>query len=268
MMKDKVKTAMFYIILFIILIALVFKIASSQHPNYANTKYIPSKTSKKISSKAKGEIGERKVVQILDQMCDENSHCINNLMITSPSGCSTQIDHIYINQAGVFVIETKNYSGLIYGGEEQRSDWTQYLGGKKYKIYNPLKQNNAHKQKIRDIIGHYTPVFSLIVFVQNNAQMIYSKNVIGINELRDTIKEHQDFVLSKGQIDDIYYKLLNIKTNPETSEKQHIENVKHIQESVNHNICPLCGGTLVERINEYGTFYGCSNYPRCHFIKK
>lgn len=32
--------------------------------------------------------------------------------------------------------------------------------------------------------------------------------------------------------------------------------------------CPNCGGGLVERHGRYGKFYGCSNYPKCHFIKE
>ena len=31
------------------------------------------------------------------------------------------------------------------------------------------------------------------------------------------------------------------------------------------NICPRCGGTLVLRKGKYGTFYGCSNYPKCRY---
>lgn len=33
-------------------------------------------------------------------------------------------------------------------------------------------------------------------------------------------------------------------------------------------ICPECGGELVERKGLYGAFYGCSNYPQCHYMKK
>ena len=33
-------------------------------------------------------------------------------------------------------------------------------------------------------------------------------------------------------------------------------------------ICPECGGELVERKGPYGAFYGCSNYPQCHYMKK
>ena len=34
------------------------------------------------------------------------------------------------------------------------------------------------------------------------------------------------------------------------------------------NICPVCGGKLVERSSAYGRFWGCSNYPKCKFTKK
>ena len=32
-------------------------------------------------------------------------------------------------------------------------------------------------------------------------------------------------------------------------------------------ICPKCGHVLVVRRGKYGSFLGCSNYPRCHFTK-
>lgn len=31
--------------------------------------------------------------------------------------------------------------------------------------------------------------------------------------------------------------------------------------------CPECDGFLVERKSEYGSFYGCSNYPKCNYTK-
>ena len=34
-------------------------------------------------------------------------------------------------------------------------------------------------------------------------------------------------------------------------------------------ICNVCKkGTMTERRGRFGTFYGCSNYPKCKFIKK
>ncbi len=37
------------------------------------------------------------------------------------------------------------------------------------------------------------------------------------------------------------------------------------QVSVGQNICPKCGGTLIERNGKFGSFYGCSNYPKCTY---
>jgi len=31
--------------------------------------------------------------------------------------------------------------------------------------------------------------------------------------------------------------------------------------------CPKCGGDLIERRGKYGKFFGCSNFPKCRFIK-
>ncbi len=32
-------------------------------------------------------------------------------------------------------------------------------------------------------------------------------------------------------------------------------------------LCPKCGGKLVQKIGKYGNFYGCSNFPECKFTK-
>lgn len=36
----------------------------------------------------------------------------------------------------------------------------------------------------------------------------------------------------------------------------------------NNMICPKCNGNLVERNGKYENFVGCSNYPKCKYIKK
>ena len=55
----------------------------------------------------------------------------------------------------------------------------------------------------------------------------------------------------------------------EESRNAHTQNIQaKVQShynSIENNICPKCGGTLVERNGKYGTFLGCSNYPKCRF---
>lgn len=40
------------------------------------------------------------------------------------------------------------------------------------------------------------------------------------------------------------------------------------QNVVAGNACPLCAGKVVKRTGRYGEFWGCSNYPKCHFTAK
>ena len=32
-------------------------------------------------------------------------------------------------------------------------------------------------------------------------------------------------------------------------------------------ICPKCGGKLEQRNGKFGPFFGCSNYPKCHYTR-
>ena len=86
----------------------------------------------------KGKFGEALVKLALGKNEDGKRHVINDVTIVV-DGKSSQIDHIVVNDRGVFCVETKNYSGRIYG-EENQQQWTQVLayGKTKNKFYNPL----------------------------------------------------------------------------------------------------------------------------------
>ncbi|WP_350617509.1 nuclease-related domain-containing protein, partial [Pseudomonas sp. HY7a-MNA-CIBAN-0227] len=76
----------------------------------------------------------------------------NNVTLPLPNGGSTQIDHVIVSIYGIFVIETKNYKGWIFGNEKQRQ-WTQaFPNGRKYKFQNPLRQNYLHIKTLADLL--------------------------------------------------------------------------------------------------------------------
>lgn len=33
-------------------------------------------------------------------------------------------------------------------------------------------------------------------------------------------------------------------------------------------VCPKCGGELIMRDGKYGSFIGCSNFPKCRYTQK
>lgn len=202
------------------------------------------------SPSVRGKRGENRVRRIIGKTQEGLRYVFNDYKIVD-EGMSCQIDHILINQNGVFVIETKNYSGNIYGTDEQR-EWTQVLayGKVKNKIYNPVKQNNTHVYRIRKILPKEFPLVSIVVFVQNNTQHINSKVAIPLYSLYDYIGKNRGI------------------TSTEITKKEHIENIHLMRDKIAQNICPRCGGKLVLRRGKYGQFYGCENYPNCKFIKK
>ena len=75
-----------------------------------------------IQAKVRGWIGEKAVSIILKFLPDEYT-VFNNIYIEE-NGKSTQIDHVILSPYGIFVIETKNYSGWIYGSENAQY-WTK-----------------------------------------------------------------------------------------------------------------------------------------------
>lgn len=219
------------------------------------------------SPSVRGKRGENRVRRIIGKTQEGLRYVFNDYKIVD-EGMSCQIDHILINQNGVFAIETKNYSGNIYGTDEQR-EWTQVLayGKIKNKIYNPVKQNNTHLYRIRKILPKEFPLFSIVVFVQNNTQHINSKVAIPLYSLYDHIGKNRGLTLSPEKIEEAA-KLLQEAQATEITKKEHIENIHLMRDKIAQNICPRCGGKLVLRRGKYGRFYGCENYPNCKFIKK
>lgn len=73
-----------------------------------------------------------------------------------------QIDVLFITQKGIFVIESKNYSGSVFGAECQNK-WTLRTHKKGYHFYNPVTQNQTHINTLSRIIRS-PRFFSLVAF--------------------------------------------------------------------------------------------------------
>lgn len=72
----------------------------------------------------KGKRGEGIINFSMKLHLDSNVyHLIPDVTLADGKG-TTQIDHIVVSMFGIFVIETKNMKGWIYGNENQRR-WTQ-----------------------------------------------------------------------------------------------------------------------------------------------
>jgi len=158
-----------------------------------------------LKSTFKGFIGETVINVAMWLKLDKSVYQrLNNVTLPLANGGSTQIDHIIVSVYGIFVIETKNYKGWIYGREAQKQ-WTQvFPNGSKFKFQNPLRQNYLHIKTLADLLGLELSYFhSMIAF-------------IGECELktRDELPEH---VLTSGMVSYVKKKQEKILTDDEVA---------------------------------------------------
>jgi len=158
-----------------------------------------------LKSTFKGFLGETVInVAMWLKLEKDVYHRLNGITLPRANGGSTQIDHIIVSVYGIFVIETKNYKGWIYGSEKQKQ-WTQsFPNGSKFKFQNPLRQNYLHIKTLADLLGLELSYFhSMVAF-------------IGECELktRDELPEH---VLTSGMVSYVKRKQDKLLTEDEVT---------------------------------------------------
>lgn len=224
------------------------------------------------SPKIKGSFGEAKVNTRLNFLGKEYI-VLNNILIKSSKGYTSQIDELVLSEYGIFVIETKNYKGWIFGNENSEN-WTQVIYKEKYTFRNPIKQNWSHIYALKNVLSEYSNIkyYPIIVFSGNATLKCIESSipVIYSNKLNSTIRKLSfEKCLSIEEINKIQSILESAKIKEKHARKEHVENIKQnvIQKEIKkaNLICPRCNSELKLRNGKNGKFYGCSNYPYCRF---
>jgi restriction system protein len=199
---------------------------------------------------------------------DKEYHSFNNVIIETTNG-STQIDHIIVSKYGIFVVETKNKNGWIFGGRDWKR-WTQVIFSNKYQFQNPLLQNYKHTKSLAELLRlEESKIHSVIVFWGDctfKTQM--PENVLN-NEYTPYIKSKKQVLLSDYEVNNFATMLSILKKHtPVFSGLQHVNDLKKRYAST--KICPKCGGMLVEKTARITNekFLGCQKYPYCHYTKR
>lgn len=183
-------------------------------------------------------------------------------------GKTTEIDLLMIHEKGIFVFESKNYSGWIFGSSDQLN-WTQSLqNGEKNKFYNPIRQNRTHIKALSEHLGKPMSEFtSYIIFSErctlkkvpeDTDDIIIVRRPNMLKKLRATLKTAQS-KYDHDEIQSMANRLISLTNKDALEKQQHIENVK--------TKCPFCGSELILRKGKYGQFWGCSAYPKCKFTR-
>ncbi|HSJ38132.1 MAG TPA: NERD domain-containing protein [Planococcus sp. (in: firmicutes)] len=183
----------------------------------------------------KGWFGEWQVTRILDKL-GEDYKIYNDLYVPKEDGGTSQIDHIVTSPYGIFVIETKHYTGWIFGAEHQ-PQWTQVIYKRKEKLYNPIRQNYGHIMSLKSYLGFGDTqvLHSIIAFSSQSTfkfkEPFKSAAVIQFPQLSETITGERNTILEKQELDEINCKLARLlitdRKEKQNVKRQHLRSVKN-----------------------------------------
>lgn len=148
----------------------------------------------------RGEAAVRNV--IVSNFLPPHYHLLNDVTIPFQDG-TTQIDHILISTKGIFVIETKNYSGWIFGDENSKQ-WMQTLYYVRNRFQNPIHQNFLHVKAIQQLLDFLPKeqIHSVVVFTgKGEFKKSMPKGVVYLSQLVEFLKNFQDETISANRVE-------------------------------------------------------------------
>ena len=222
----------------------------------------------------KGVLGEWQVNLLIKFFLDKNDyHLIKNVTLPTEDG-TTQIDHIIVSKYGIFVVETKNMKGWIFGSANQKL-WTQKIFKHTSKFQNPLHQNYKHVKTLEACLNTKNDaIFSVIIFIGDSTfKTKMPDNVRFARGGIEYIKSKRDVGLSEDEVTNIIEQIESgrlergFKTN-----RQHVKHVKEIiKEKFDTKSCSKCNAEMVLRKatkgkNAGNEFWGCCTFPKCRNV--
>ena len=183
----------------------------------------------------KGKIGEFAVAAHVKLYLKGDYILLNDLTLPDIEGGTTQIDHILLSPYGIFVIETKNYKGWIFGSERQKQ-WTQKIYKQSFKFQNPIHQNYKHMKVLEQILADIVDmefIHSVIVFMPEAVfKTDMPSNVFRGAGWTDYVKTYKQSVISPMKLKRVQLRLeKEILDKSWKTNRQHVENLKQRHDS-------------------------------------
>jgi hypothetical protein len=166
---------------------------------------------------------------------------IDDIIVPTSNG-TAQIDHVIVSVYGVFIIETKNIKGWIFGAQGSNK-WTQNLFGKKNQFQSPIKQNSRYTKCLSEYLRLNHALFKPIVFFIGDCtfKTPMPSNVIN-SGLVPYIKAFTQPCLTSHQVAEIETSLRRLEQDNPISRNTHLDSLRKRHKST--TICPRCGGNL------------------------
>lgn len=226
--------------IWITVLIIVFMIIVPRNKFKKSSYYTETHNEYSETVKDKGLWGEYLTWSKLHKYEADGAKLLANCYLPKDNFETSEVDLIMLHPYGIFVIESKNYSGWIFGSEDQRN-WTQTLpNSEKNYFYNPIKQNQSHIKWLKKQVGDLVPFYSVVTFSERctlKKITVTSSDVYVINrdKIQDVIshvgdKTNNRQVLSQTQINDMYNRLYPFTQVSEREKMNHIQTVQDYKE--------------------------------------
>lgn len=214
----------------LILVAIIFALAKKSK---RQRKLKEKQRQKPSKAQYKGQLGEKHVNQLVSTLPKESYKLYADLYAKHDNGKITQIDHVVVSPYGIFVIETKNYAGWIFGNVKNKN-WTQVIGKTKHAFFNPLRQNYGHIQALQNQLGISADKFhSIIAFDDKctfkNDELHKIEEVVKFSDVKSKLLSKTELILTAQEVKDVQAKIdwLIATTNKQEIAKQHLQQLEH-----------------------------------------
>ncbi len=192
----------------------------------------------------KGKFGEYQTFNSLREYQTYGGKFLFNVYVPKENGKTTEIDILLICRKGIFVIESKNFSGEIHG-KLSSFVWTEKFNKKsKYHFENPIRQNSNHIKFLKNTIKDDIRMYSLIVFSDDSKlgwcprerEDLWIVNRSFAKEKIESIMNDIDYeAISQNRVEKIYEILKQYTNVSEEVKQKHIDDIKqtHSSKSIN-----------------------------------
>ena len=194
------------------------------------------------SSRVKGIVGERLVRWALRLRLDRATYrAVHDLTLPTPDG-TTQIDHVVVSPYGVFVIETKNMKGWIFGGARQ-AQWTQKIYRHTTRFQNPLLQNYKHVKALQALLDvPPETIHSVVTFVgASTFKTPMPENVTQAGRFIGYIRSFREPVFSEAAVEAILRRIAGGRLKPgSATNRAHVRSLQTRSDPLAERRCPKC----------------------------
>ena len=167
-----------------------------------------------LPEKRAGRMGEHIANAVISEILQEDDLLFSNVEIMA-DGKQTELDNVIINSNGVFIIEVKNFSGELFGSEDDY-EWIKTkmtYGGFFYQksVKNPIKQVKRQIYILSQFLkknGINVWVNGYVFFVQGNAPFESPFILMTQHDINITIHGESGNTLSdveKERIRELFY---------------------------------------------------------------